>query len=67
MAKKLKTNKSLAKRVKITKKGKVMHVKCGKSHLLRHKGKAPKRYKYGKVLSEREYKKVEALVPYKLR
>ncbi len=67
MAKKLKTNKSLAKRVKITKKGKVIHVKCWKSHLLMNKWKATKRYKYWKELSKKEYKKVEALVPYKLR
>ncbi len=65
MAKKLKTNKAMAKRVKITKKGKVIHVKCGKSHLLTNKGKAPKRYKYWKVLSEREVAKVKALLPYK--
>ena len=65
MANKLKTNKAMAKRVKITKRWKIIHVKCGKSHLLTNKGKAPKRYKYGKVLSEKEAAKVKALLPYK--
>jgi len=65
MAKKLKTNKSLAKRVKITKRWKVLHMKCWKNHLLTNKWKAPKRYKYWKVLSEREINKVKALLPNK--
>jgi large subunit ribosomal protein L35 len=67
MGKKIKTNKAMAKRIKVTKTGKLMHYKCWKSHLLMNKGKAPKRYKYWKELSKREYKKVEALILYNLR
>lgn len=65
MVNKLKTNKSMAKRVKITKKWKIIHVKCWRNHLLTNKGKAPKRFKYWKVLSKSEMNKVKSLVPYK--
>ena len=64
---KIKTNKAIAKRIKITKSWKVKHMKAGRNHLLTNKWKAPKKYKFGKILSEREQKKIEALVPYKLR
>ena len=64
MAKKLKTNKSIAKRVKVTKTGKIIHCKCWSNHLLTNKWKAPKRDKYGRQLSKRESKKVLALIPY---
>ena len=43
MKKKLKTKKSLAKRVKITKRGKFLRRKAGKSHLLSGKSKKRKR------------------------
>lgn len=65
MGKKLKTNKAMAKRVKITKRWKIVHMKCWKNHLLTNKWSAPKRDKYWRVLSEREQKKVLALIPYK--
>jgi large subunit ribosomal protein L35 len=41
---KLKTKKSIAKRFSLTKKGKIKHPFCGKSHLL--SGKKPKRLRH---------------------
>lgn len=65
--KKIKTNKSLAKRIKVTKKGKLRHSKTCRSHLLTNKGKATKRHKFGKELSKPDAKKIVQLIPYKLR
>ncbi len=41
---KMKTHKGLAKRIKITAKGKVKHRRAGKSHLM--SGKSPKRRRH---------------------
>ena len=61
---KLKTNKSIAKRFKITKRGKLIHFKAWKSHLLTNKGKSKKAFKYWKVISKVEAHKIKALIPY---
>ncbi len=62
---KLKTNKSIMKRIKITKKWKIIHYKAWKSHLLTNKGKSKKSYKYGKQIAKVEEHKIKALIPYK--
>jgi len=64
MGKKLKTNKAIAKRFKITKKWKFIHNKAWKSHLLTHKGASKKKYKYWKVIAKVEVHKIKALIPY---
>lgn len=63
---KVKTNKSMAKRIKVTKSGKLIHKKAWVSHLLTNKGSSPKKDPYGRVLSHKEEKKVRNLIPYKL-
>jgi len=40
---KMKTNRSAAKRFKVTGTGKIMHKKCGKRHLLRKRNSKEKR------------------------
>lgn len=40
---KMKTNRSAAKRFKVTASGKIMHKRCGKRHLLRKKSAKTKR------------------------
>lgn len=67
MAGKLKTNKSIAKRIKVTKSGKFMHKKVGNNHLLTNKDKANRWDRYGRVLSESESKRIQALIPHKTR
>jgi len=62
---KLKTNKAIVKRFKITKKWKLIHYKAWKSHLLTHKGKTKKVYKYWKSIDKVEIHKIKALIPYK--
>ncbi len=64
---KLKTNKAIAKRFKVTKKWKIIHYKAGKSHLLTNKGKTKKQYKYGKQIDKVEVKKIQALIPYNVK
>lgn len=64
---KLKTNKSMAKRIKVTKKNKFMHEKAYVSHLLTNKDKAQRQSKSWKSISDREYDKIKNLIPYKLR
>ncbi|QER41371.1 50S ribosomal protein L35 [Thermodesulfobacterium sp. TA1] len=44
---KMKTNRSAAKRFKVTANGKIMHKKAGKSHLLRKKSRKTKRHLKG--------------------
>ncbi|MCD6539374.1 MAG: 50S ribosomal protein L35 [Candidatus Omnitrophica bacterium] len=63
--KKLKTKKALAKRVRITRKGKVLRRKAGKSHLLSSKSKKRKRQlrKQG-LVKERYTKMVKRALPY---
>ncbi len=59
----LKSHSGLSKRVKITKKGKVIHKKAGKSHLLTNKWASLKSDKYGRKLDEVEIKRVKRLLP----
>jgi len=66
MKKKLKTKKSLAKRVKITKRGKLLRRKAGKSHLLSGKSRKRKRALKGAALVDKSYlKKLKACLPYR--
>ena len=72
MAKAGKTHKSMAKRLKVTKKGKFMQSKGWKSHLLTNKGKTTtQRNKHGKELGASKIRKmkqkIKALIPFKLR
>ena len=63
--KKLKTKKALAKRVRITKKGKVLRRKAGKSHLLSSKSKKRKRQLRKQGLVKKKYTKmVKRALPY---
>ena len=64
---KLKTNKSMAKRIKVTKTGKLKHSKTCRNLLLTNKGKATKKHRYGKFIDKVEMKKIASLIPYKLR
>jgi len=59
----IKTHSWAKKRFKITKNGKIIHKKQGKSHLLMNKDKAHRRFKYGKVLDEVETKRIKNLFP----
>ena len=61
----LKTNRSLAKRVKITKKGKVKRKRGYTGHLLGHKNKKRKRQlKKATYVSKTQEKKMRRLLPY---
>ena len=63
---KLKTHKATAKRFRVTKKGKIVRMKGGKSHLRRKKSKRVK-YKLRKdvkVTSAGYRKKINRLAPY---
>ena len=61
---KQKTNKSAAKRFKVTKSGKVLRYKSGKRHLLEHKDKDKKRQMRGPVqVSDSDLKKIRQLLP----
>ncbi|OAG28145.1 50S ribosomal protein L35 [Thermodesulfatator autotrophicus] len=63
---KMKTNRSAAKRFKVTGKGKVLHFKAGKSHLLRKKTRKRKRHlKKPTILSPANLSAVKRLIPYK--
>jgi large subunit ribosomal protein L35 len=62
---KLKTRKSIAKRIKITKKKKVLKAKAGRRHLLSGKGRKRKRNLRKKDLVPKEFKKVvKRALPY---
>ncbi|HVA69395.1 MAG TPA: 50S ribosomal protein L35 [Candidatus Binataceae bacterium] len=62
---KLKTNRSAAKRFKVTKSGLVKHKKAYLRHLLTSKGRARKRHlRQAGVLTPVESKKMRALVPF---
>jgi large subunit ribosomal protein L35 len=64
---KLKTRKSLAKRVKITKKTKILRSKAGRRHLLSGKKRKRKRnLKKKDVVSFSERKLVKRSLPYSL-
>lgn len=67
MWQKLKTNKAMAKRIKVSKNNKFKHEKAYVSHLLTNKDKAQKQSKFGRIISDSEYKRVKTLIPYKLR
>lgn len=63
---KIKTNRSAAKRFKITATGKIMHRKSGKSHLLRKKSRKRKRHlKKEKKLFSGYYSRIKKCIPYK--
>jgi len=63
---KMKTNRSAAKRFKVTGSGKVMHFRAGKSHLLRKKNRKRKRHlKKAVLLSSANISAVKRLIPYK--
>lgn len=64
---KLKTNRSAAKRIKVTGTGKLAHSKSYKNHLLTNKGNATKKEKMGQVLDKVEVKRIASLIPYKMR
>lgn len=64
MANKIKTNKAMAKRIKVTKTGKLIHQKAWVSHLLTNKNKAQRQNSYGLSMHESEVKKVRNLIPY---
>jgi len=61
----LKTRSGVKKRVKITAKGKFKLAKAGKRHLLMNKSsKAKGRFKYGKLASSSEVKRIARQLPY---
>ena len=65
MKKKLKTKKALAKRVKMTKRGKLLRKKAGKSHLLSSKRRKRKRSLRKRALvSSSHARTVRASLPY---
>lgn len=61
----LKTRKGVAKRVKVTGKGKLKLAKACKRHLLSDKSKKAKgRNKYGLIVSASETRKIKAQLPH---
>ncbi len=66
MGKKLKTHKGTAKRFKLTKRGKVKHGTCGKSHLLSSKESSRKRgmRKAGSIELTKSMQDLKRLLPY---
>jgi len=62
----LKTSKSIAKRFKFTKKGKIRYYRCGKSHLLSKKESDRKRKLRGSgfLKSQKGRKTIRRLLPY---
>ena len=61
----LKTRSGVKKRVKVTAKGKFKVAKAGKRHLLMDKSsKAKGRFKYGKIVSSVEAKRIARQLPY---
>jgi large subunit ribosomal protein L35 len=62
---KLKTNKSAAKRFRLTRRGKVMRHMAGKGHLLAHKSRKRKRnYKRPKSCARLDAKRIKRLLGY---
>ncbi len=62
---KMKTNKSAAKRFKVTGKGRIMRRKAGKSHLLEEKtAKRKRRLRKPAELPKEELKRVRRMLPY---
>ncbi len=63
---KMKTNRSAAKRFKVSGKGKIVHFRAGKSHLNRKKSaKRKRRLRQDKVLEGGYVTRVKQLIPYK--
>ncbi len=63
---KMKTNRSAAKRFKVSGKGKIVHFRAGRSHLNRKKSaKRKRRLRQDKVLEGGYVNRVKALIPYK--
>lgn len=62
---KLKTRKSIAKRIKITKKGKVLKKKAGQDHFnARESGKVKRNKRRAKKVSKANVKNLKAQLPY---
>lgn len=62
---KLKTRRAIAKRFKVTKKGKILRRRGFKSHLLSHKSKKRKRkLRRSALVSGPERRKIRELLPY---
>jgi len=62
---KLKTRKAVAKRFKLTKKGKVKRTQAGRSHILTKKTRARKRHlRKGVIVSKSFLRKVKRQLPY---
>ena len=62
---KLKTNKSISKRIKITKKGKVKIRTGGQDHFnARESGRVRRAKKRDKTLSKKNIKNIRKLIPY---
>ncbi len=62
---KMKTNKSAAKRFKVTAKGKIKRRKANKSHLNEEKpAKRKRRLRRPAILAKEEVKRVKKLLPY---
>ena len=62
---KLKTRKAVAKRFKLTKKGKIMRMKAGKSHILTKKARNRKRHLRRKTLVSKSFlRRLKKQLPY---
>ncbi|MDP2652432.1 MAG: 50S ribosomal protein L35 [Candidatus Omnitrophota bacterium] len=62
---KLKTNRSAAKRFKITKKGKIKYRKAGRRHILGKKTRKRKRQlRHSAYVSKTDVKRLRRLLPY---
>jgi len=63
---KLKTRKGVAKRLRLTKKGKIKYSACGRSHLL--SGKTSKRIRHlrrpGIIKGKKDIKYIKRMLPY---
>ena len=67
MKSKLKTNKAMAKRIKVTKNNKFIAKKSCNNHLLTNKWKTNKMFKYWKLIAKVDKARIRNLIPYKLR
>lgn len=61
---KKKTHKWTAKRIKVTKNGKLIHSKAWRSHLRVRKWDNLDKLWFGKAIRAADYKKIKALLPY---
>ena len=65
MGGKLKTNKSVQKRLRVTKSGKFKKMRAGKRHLLNHKSSKRKRHLRGSDFVAKTFEKqIRRLLPY---